>query len=82
VYWRALGKPGVSVFEVDELTGLIFSEVDGRRSIPQLAASFAKRGLPEIGIEQLTDFFSDAASRGFVNPPKSPSVKPLFRVSQ
>jgi hypothetical protein len=75
-YWRADEDPGLAVFEVDELTALIFSEVNGQRSIPAIAAVLACKGLPEITIEQLRGFFKDAATQGFVSLPRCGGVKP------
>jgi len=68
-YWRAWEVAGVSIFEIDELTALIFSEVDGDRTIPAIATSLAHKGLPEITAEELEGFFEEAAAKGLVRLP-------------
>ena len=68
-YWRAWEVTSVSMFEIDQLTALIFSEVDGNRTIPDIAASLVRKGLPEITEQELGDFFEEAAVRGLVRLP-------------
>ncbi len=66
LYRRLPAEPEVAFFEVDELTWLLFSLVDGRRSARDVAAAVAALGFDELAPAQVEEFFADAAARGFV----------------
>ncbi len=65
-YWRPAGAAEVSYFEVDELTGVLFGLVDGRRTAADIAGVLAASGLDALGPAEVAEFFADAAQRGFV----------------
>jgi hypothetical protein len=65
-YWRTSGATAVSVCEIDEVTSLIFSLVDGLRTVENIADVLNTMGLFDIEAADLSNFFADAVGRGFV----------------
>ncbi len=67
-YWRAGDAGGVDIFEIDDITRVLFSLVDGRRGLRQIAAALSTIDLGEFAWSDIRDFFAEAAQRGFVEP--------------
>jgi hypothetical protein len=65
-YSRPDHSDAVEVFEIDELTAFVFSMVDGRRSLADIAERLAVVGMGQITAAELDEFFRDLAARGFV----------------
>jgi hypothetical protein len=70
-YWNAYESGAKSVFAIDELSACILAQIDGKRTVSEIAASFIKQGLREITPAVLDEFFLDASARGWVSCPPS-----------
>jgi hypothetical protein len=65
-YWRPEHGETVEFFEIDELTAMLFSMVDGRSTLEGIAEQLAGRGLDQIGLGDLKQFFGELAERDFI----------------
>jgi len=66
LYRRMPDRAEVAFFEADELTWLLLSLVDGRRSAHDVAAAVAALGFGELVPARVEEFFADAAAQGFI----------------
>jgi hypothetical protein len=71
-YWRSRGGGPAQAFEIDELTSLLFSLVDGRRSLDLIGAALADMGLQDVSTADLKRFYGEMAKREFLEPLASP----------
>jgi len=74
-YWRPPQSDAVESFEVDELTAALFSTVDGRRTVDDIAAGVAAMGLDQITRDDVAEFFDELEERGFIRSSRS-AVQP------
>jgi hypothetical protein len=70
-YWRPSDCDAVEIFDIDDLTALLFSMVDGHRSLADIAAQLAGIGMDQMTAPELDEFFRDLAARGFVEAASS-----------
>jgi len=65
--YRQLPERGeIAFFEIDELTWLLCSLVDGQRTPRDVAAAVAELGFSSLAPAEVEAFFADAAQRGYV----------------
>jgi hypothetical protein len=67
-YWLQQGKDSVESFELDELTAMLFTMVDGLKSIGDIGDELDAIGLDQITPADLRRFFDELADRGFIEP--------------
>jgi hypothetical protein len=71
-YWRPRSGGPAQAFEIDELTSLLFSLVDGRRSLDLIGDALSDIGLHDVTTADLKKFYGEMAKRKFLEPLASP----------
>lgn len=66
-YWQPSERTPGSVFIIDELTALILSQLDGQRSVQDIASSLARKGFSGLSIGDLAVFFEEGTLKGLTS---------------
>jgi hypothetical protein len=65
-YWVEPGSGTLRILEVDELTGALLEEVDGRRSVRTVVRRALRKVAAAAGVAELRPIFEAAADRGLL----------------
>lgn len=68
LYWRPADGDAVEVFEVDELTALLVSVAQQRRTVRGVATQLAAMNAGAFSAGDLEPFFEGLVERGFISP--------------
>lgn len=80
-YWRPRSGGPARSFEIDDVTCLLFSLVDGRRSLDLISGALSDMGLQSITTTDLKRFYGEMAKNEFIEPLALPrrTVRPRKR---